>query len=104
MRFLFACLVVVVLYSLVEVVFFNRLFWGRLCFLVFSLGGLFFIISLEENIGVEFVHIFGHGVGRQGRADEMLHLGQARVISVGGAGGRIDKAPYAAVSGRQRPR
>ena len=45
MRFLFACLVVVVLYSLVEVVFFNRLFWGRLCFGVFSLGGLFFVIG-----------------------------------------------------------
>ena len=49
MRFLFACLVVVVLYSLVEVVFFNRLFWGRLCFWVFSLGGLFFVIGFVKN-------------------------------------------------------
>lgn len=40
MRFLFACFVVVMLFSLIEVVFFNRLFWGRLCFWVFSLDSV----------------------------------------------------------------
>ena len=49
-------------------------------------------VAAGKHVGVEFVHVFGHGVGAQGFADGVLDLGQAGVIAVGGAAGGIDEA------------
>jgi len=49
-------------------------------------------VGFGEYIGVEFVDVFGDGIGRQGFADHVFHLGQAGVVAVGGAAGGIDKA------------
>jgi len=51
-------------------------------------------VCFRKNIGVEFVHVLGHGVGRQRLPDGVLDLGQGLMVSVGTAGGGKDDPGY----------
>ena len=55
------------------------------------------VVGAGEDVSVEFVNVFGDGIGRQGFADTVFDLGQARVVAVGGAGGGVGEALYAFV-------
>lgn len=57
-------------------------------------------ITARENLGVEFIDILRHGVGRERLADAVFLFGQVGLVAVGGARSRIDKALYSAVTGR----
>ncbi len=50
------------------------------------------VVGAGEDVGVEFVDVFGDGIGRQGFSDTVFDLGQARVVAVGGAGGGVGEA------------
>ena len=55
-------------------------------------------VAAGEDVGVELVHILGHGIGRQGVADLVFHLGQLGGIAVGGGGRGVDEALHARIA------
>lgn len=56
-------------------------------------------VGAGEDVGVEFVDVFGDGVRRERFADDVFLLGQAGVIAVGGTAGGVNKAGDALVAG-----
>ncbi len=56
-------------------------------------------VCFRKNIGVEFVHVLGHSVGRQRLTDSVLDLGQGFVVAVGAAGGSKDHSGYPLLHG-----
>lgn len=49
-------------------------------------------VAAGEDVGVQLVHVLGHRIGRERVADLVFHLGQIRVVAVGGAGGGVGEA------------
>lgn len=56
-------------------------------------------VAARKHIGIQLVHVFGHGIGGQWLADQVFHLGQAGVITVSGAAGGVNKALYLRITG-----
>ena len=56
-------------------------------------------VAAGKHVGIEFVDVLGHRVGREGMAYLVLDLGQLRGVAVGGGGGRVDEALHAGVAG-----
>lgn len=56
-------------------------------------------VGAGEHAGVQLVDVLGHRVGRERVADLVFHLGQVRVVAVGGAGGRVGEAAHFLVLG-----
>lgn len=52
----------------------------------------FEVVGAGEDVGVEFVDQFGDSVGGERFADFVFHLGQGRVVTIGGTAGSVDKA------------
>ena len=59
-------------------------------------------VGAREDIRVELVHVFGYGIGREGPADDILHLGQGPAVTVCGAAGSEDETPDTSVSRRDK--
>ena len=59
-------------------------------------------VGTGEDVGIEFVHVLGHGVGRQGGADGIFVLGQLRMIAIGRTGGGVDEPGHIRVPGRDQ--
>lgn len=59
-------------------------------------------VGAREDIRVELVHVFGYGIGREGPADDILHLGQGLAVTVCGAAGGEDEPPYTSVPRRDK--
>lgn len=57
------------------------------------------IIGAGKHVGIEFVDVLSDGKGGQGFADLVFHLRQARVVTVGGAGGGVGKVGHVFVFG-----
>ncbi len=55
-------------------------------------------VDALKHVGVHFVAELGNGIRRKRAANYVLHLGQARMVAVGGAGGCIDEPPDALVA------
>ena len=55
-------------------------------------------VAAGEHVGVELVDELGHRVRRQRPADDVLDLGQCRMVAVGRARRRVDEAPDAGVA------
>lgn len=51
-------------------------------------------IGSRKHAGVELVNVFGHRIRRQRIADLVFHLGQIRMVAIGGAGSSVGKAAY----------
>lgn len=55
-------------------------------------------VAAGENVGVEFVDVLCDRIGRQWLADGVFHLGQAGVVTVGRAAGRVHETLHAFVA------
>ncbi len=49
-------------------------------------------VAAGKNAGIQFVDVFGHGVGAERVADVFFHLGQRRVVAIGAAAGGVSEA------------
>jgi len=49
-------------------------------------------VGTGKDAGVQFIHVFGHRIGRQRTTDLVFHFGQIRVVAIGGAGGGVGEA------------
>ncbi len=56
-------------------------------------------ITFRKHVGVKLVDVFRHGVGAQGFADVVFHLGQSRVVAIGAAAGGVGEAFDLSVAG-----
>ncbi len=56
-------------------------------------------VGFGKDIGVQFVHVLCHRVGRQGAADFVFDLGEVRMVTVSRAGSRVDEAGDAGIAG-----
>lgn len=59
-------------------------------------------VGAGEHAGVQLVDVLGDRVGRERIADLVFHLGQVRVVAVGGAGGGVGEAAHFLVLGRHQ--
>ncbi len=55
-------------------------------------------VAAGKHVGIQLVHVFGHGVGAQGFADVFFHLGQGWVVAIGAAAGGVGKALHFGVA------
>lgn len=55
-------------------------------------------VAAGKHVGIQLVHVFGHGVGAQGFADVFFHLGQRGVVAIGAAAGGVGKALHFGVA------
>lgn len=49
-------------------------------------------VAAGKHVGIQFVDVFGDGVGAEGFANDVFHLGQAGVVAIGAAAGGVGEA------------
>ena len=59
-------------------------------------------VTAGEHVGIKLVRILGDGIGRKRPADHVFHLGQSRMVAVGGARRGINEALDLGVAGRHQ--
>ena len=55
-------------------------------------------VAAGKHVGIQLVHVFGHGVGAQGFADVFFYLGQRGVVAIGAAAGGVGEALHLGVA------
>lgn len=55
-------------------------------------------VDVGEDVGIEFVDVFGDGVGRQRFTDAVFHFGKGGAVAIGGRAGGVDETFRAGIA------